>query len=218
MIVLFNHGSIRYQIDQYRYISSRISNKSDIIVSKYEHITINDPLRIWLDYLDSRTEWILKCWNDPPWYWSLMLLVSKMRHPVAMNAVISHQWIDWSHEREREREGAREREREQGPRYGTNMQMRWPTLRTSSPMTPSQPPVTLGFSLPYLWSITFLNSSVQTYNTWIQINNELIAESTPAGHHGTEFGKYIERGTECNTIWMSIAYHPASKRIKATNS
>ena len=56
MIVLFNHGSIRYQIDQYRYISSRISNKSDIIVSKYEHITINDPLRIWLDYLDSRTE------------------------------------------------------------------------------------------------------------------------------------------------------------------
>ena len=130
--------------------------------------------------------------------------------------------VDWliarEREREREREGAREREREQGPRYGTNMQMRWPTLRTSSPMTPSQPPVTLGFSLPYLWSITFLNSSVQTYNTWIQINNELIAESTPAGHHGTEFGKYIERGTECNTIWMSIAYHPASKRIKATNS
>ena len=35
------------------------------------------------------------------------------------------------------------------------------TRRTSSPMMPSQPPVTLGFSLPYLWSFTLRSSSAR---------------------------------------------------------
>ena len=43
------------------------------------------------------------------------------------------------------------------------------TRRTSSPIIPSQPPVTLGFSLPYFWSLTRRNSSAFTCREFIEL-------------------------------------------------